>query len=439
MQRPLSATASGWNRRQCLQWGVGAAAASLAPWCPTRLQAAPVPPSPAGPPRPVAGVVTVYRPGSHADVILGKLMEGWKHDGGPGPALTLASVYIDQPADSELGLSLCKKYKVPVFDTIAGAVTVGTDRIPVDGVLAIGEHGNYPLNEIGQHMYPRRRFMEEITSAFERHGRAVPVFNDKHLGPVWTDARWMYDRARELQIPYMAGSSMPVGYRTVDLELPLGVEIEGAVGIGYSGIEIYGFHALEFFQYHAERRRGAETGIKSVQFLSGPAIWEAVDAGRVSRPALEAAWAAVPKTGQPNLRDDKDAALFLFEYRDGLPGAIFMLGCARGTSIGLKLRGQQQTVATAFDERTEPRYPHFACLLRALEHLIHTGQPAYPVERTLLTSGILDRIMVSRSQQGKVLETPELAIAYEPIDYPFAPHDFQPGSSLSPLKEPRTK
>ena len=216
------------DRRRFLRASVGAGGAV---WCAGEWAVAPAAERKPRPKLPVADVVTIYTNDSHADVLIGKILEGWNQDGGPGPALNLASMYVEQFTAKDLARGMAKKHKFPIFDTIEKAVTVGGKTIPVDGVISIGEHGNYPWNEKEQHLYPRRRFFKEITDTFEKYGRVVPVFNDKHLGPVWEDARWMYDRAAKMKVPLMAGSSLVNTFRDPEMNVPMGCEIEGAVGI----------------------------------------------------------------------------------------------------------------------------------------------------------------------------------------------------------------
>ena len=170
-------------------------------------------------PKKVAAVATVYHGWSHADLIVGKIIEGYNHDGKERPDLKLMSLYVDQVGPKDMSRGLAKKYGFRLYDTIEGAVTLGGKELAVDGVVIVGEHGKYPENARGQILYPRRRFFEEVCKVFAKSKRSVPVFSDKHLAASWDDAKWMYDRSRELFVPFLAGSSLPVTWRRPPLKL----------------------------------------------------------------------------------------------------------------------------------------------------------------------------------------------------------------------------
>jgi hypothetical protein len=378
----------------------------------------------------IAAIVTVYFRHSHADVIVGKILEGPNYDGKNLYDLKLLSLYVDQFPDNDLSRDLAKAHGFRMCKTIDEALTLGGDKLAVEGVLCIGEHGKYPDNDKGQKLYPRRRFFEEVTKTFARVKKAVPVFNDKHLAATWDDAKWMYDRARELAVPFLAGSSIPVTWRKPDLKLPKDCELTEAVMLGYGPLEGYGFHALEGLQCMAERRKGGETGVKAVRALSGDAMWEALDKGEFSKELLEETIRRAPAHAKGDYREptkkSKDAGVWLIEYRDGFKATVAMLngfvyeGDGGAFCFAGRLKGERESRSCQFYLQQPDPYAHFAELDKAIEALVKTGHPPYPVERTLLTTGILDAIMTSLHAGGKRIETPHLDVKYLPTDWPHA-------------------
>jgi hypothetical protein len=380
-------------------------------------------------PKPVAAIVTEYRENSHADLILGRILEGYNYLGTDKPDMKLVSLFTDQVPQNDWSRALAKKHEVMICDSVESAVSRGTNKVSVEGVLIIGENGSYELNEKGQLMYPRRRFFEQTTAAFQKLGPPVPVFNAKHLAANWHDAKWMVDRASELAIPFMAGSVLPLTWRRPRLVLPLGCRISEALAVGYGDLESSGILALEMLQCMVERRRGGESGVREVRYLEGRDVWKIADPP--SR-LLNAALTCAPhfKAGSPEDNCGSQAAAFVIEYCDGLRATVLMLnGHAEHFGFAARLRGlyPSQTgingtiAACQFCLQTQRPFAHFDHLVRAIDGMVRSHHTPYPVERTLLTTGILEAVMTSRHERNRPIRTPHLRnLGYDPIDHAFA-------------------
>jgi hypothetical protein len=383
----------------------------------------------------IAAVITEYRPNSHAEVVVGKFLQGFPTDDGLlAPRTEVVSLYVDQFPEKDLARGVSAQHGVPIYPSIVKALTLGGRELAVDGVLLIGEHGDYAWNEKEQHLFPRKYFMEQICGVFATSRRSVPVFNDKHLSYNWHDARWMYDRARQLGAPFMAGSSLPVTWRRPWLDHPLETPITEAVAIGFSGLDIYGFHTLEVLQCMVERRRGGETGVAAVQCLEGEAVWQAARDGRWRRELAEAACGAIVDKPVGTMEQHcPNPALFLIQYRDGFRGAVLMLnGYVHDLAYAALVGDEIQ--ATEFYCQNGPPHAHFSYLSLNIEEMFVTGRTTYPVERTLLTSGILEAALTSRYEGHARLETPWLDVAYRSYEaLPWRPTGPRPaGATLDP-------
>lgn len=401
-------------------------------------QGSPPPDRPKGPK--LAAITTAYHYLSHAYHIVGRFLDGFVLHDGRGlhsPPFEIASLFIDQTPPNDLGRARAKRHGVRLSPTIADALTLGTGKLAVDGVLLIAEHGDYPFNAKLQKLYPRGKLFGEVLDVVRQSGRGVPIFIDKHLSYDRAEARRMVESARDLKVPLMAGSSLPVTWRLPSLEVPLGKDWKEAVIASRGEIEIFGFHALESLQCMAERRDrgGKPQGVVAVTCLEGDAVWKAGDEGAWSWELLDRALSRShtlntgdvrrntrdfsPPAGRPSFL--RGPIAFLVEYADGFKGAALLLnGHVDDTTIGARL-ADGSIASTLFYLPAPPGANFFTPLVLRLEDFFRTGQASYPVERTQLTGGILDAALESRIRGHARIETPDLAeIDYEaPADSGF--------------------
>lgn len=377
------------------------------------------PPAPAAdaPPKKIAAIVTTYYHNSHADVIVSRLLQtDTLDDKGRTYPLELVSLYMDQVAEKDIGRNLLKKHGVPMYDKIADALTLGTGKLAVDGVLLIAEHGDYTISSSGNIEYPKRRFFEEIVKVFEASNRVVPIFIDKHIADNWKDAKFIYDTAQRLKIPLLAGSSVPLTWRYPPADVERDAELKEVLVVSYHTLTAYGFHALEYAQAMVERRRGGETGIKAVQTLTGPAVWEAGEKGVFDVKLLDEAMGRLqgPQQGKRTLREAVPVPILsIIEYADGLRMNVLTLnGAAAEWSAAWRYK-DGRTASTLFWTQEARPFMHFTYLLNGFEQMVATNRPTWPPERTLMTSGALDALLISQTFQGGRLETPHLMFSYK--------------------------
>lgn len=379
-------------------------------------------------PKRVAILTTIYRYLSHAQHMGDRFLIGYPlHGRWHKPDLQVVSLYVDQKPKGDQSEERAREFGFKVYPTIAAALRQGGEKLDVDAVLLIGEHGEYPKNELGQVLYPRYEFFKQCVDVFEKDGRSVPVYNDKHLSYSFEKAKWMVDQSRRLGFPMLAGSSLPVTWRLPDVEIPLNSEIEEALMVGVGGSDPMDYHALEAMQSMVERRKGGETGVKSVQLIDGEAVWKAGEEGRWSKRLLTAALSRSDSPQGLSLTDGrpqdlvgsgelrklvKAPAAYLIERNDGLRTTLLMLnGAVRDYTFAARVKGQG-IISTQFFLSPVPNVTYSACLVSKIEEMYVTGKAPYPVERTLIVSGALESCLQSRHKGGVKLETPHLAVRY---------------------------
>ncbi|MBI4909639.1 MAG: hypothetical protein HY820_38835 [Acidobacteria bacterium] len=389
-------------------------------------------------PKRLAIITTIYRYLSHAQHmgdrwLIGYPLEGEWHK----PNVKVVSLYVDQKPEGDQSGERAREFGFSVYPTIGEALRCGGDKLAVDAVLIIGEHGKYPKNDKGQVLYPRFEFFDQCVKVFEKDGRVAPVFNDKHLSYSFDKARMMVDASHRLKFPMLAGSSLPVTWRLPSFDLPKGCVIEEALMVGVGGSDPMDFHALEAMQCMVERRKGGETGVKSVQLIEGDAVWTAGEQGRYSKELLRSALSRSDTPLGLSFEDSrpqdmvtsgvlpglvKNPAAYFIEYRDGLKATLLMLnGALRDFNFAARVKGMRDLQSTQFLLTPEPNVTYSACLMSKVEEMFLSGVAPYPVERTLLTSGMLEACLTSKVQGHVKLDTPQLSVRYQAPGKPQYP------------------
>jgi len=380
----------------------------------------------------LAVVTTEWRYRSHAWHMAERFLHGYPVNGKwHRPPLQVVSAYVDQFPKNDLSRDRAREFGFKIYSSIAEALRCGGDKLAVDAVLLIGEHGDYKTNEIGQRLYPRYELFKQVTDVFAKDGRSVPLFNDKHLSWKWEWAKEMVETAHRLKVPFLAGSSLPVTWRMPAVDLPSGAEVEEVMCIAIGRVDSYDFHALEVIQCMAERRKGGETGVRALQALHGESVWKAMaaggwDAGGWDAKLFEACLCRSQTLTQPETFNHryptpeqirewvKEPVVYRFDYVDGLKATMLLMnGLVGDFTFAARLKGQAEPLSTLFYLPPNPNVVYSAALMSKAEEMFLTGKPPHPVERTLLTTGLVEAGMKSLAAGQKRLETPHLAIRYE--------------------------
>ena len=381
----------------------------------------------------LAAICTTYFKYSHSQHIVDRFLEGYGWNGTHHhPEMDLVSIFIDQIRDDDVSKTRLSEFpSMKLYPSIAEALTLGGSTLAVDGVLLIGEHGRYPRNEKGQTMYPRYEFFQQIVKVFRDSGRSVPVFNDKHLSWKWEWAKEMYETSRRMGFPLMAGSSLPVTWRTPSIEMPSGARIREAVCVCYGGVDSYDFHGLETLQGMVERRQDGETGVEWVQAYRGETFWKAHQQGIWSKDLVEAALCRSHTLnparqgfndvfpGADEMRSlVKDPTAYTYQHKDGLKCTMLLMGgLVEDFNFAARIDGRPEIFSTQTYLPMPPARTSlanfFSPLVNNVEQMYLTGKETYPLERTLLTTGLTAAGVESLFRQQVKYETPHLAIAYQ--------------------------
>jgi hypothetical protein len=248
----------------------------------------------------------------------------------------------------------------------------------------------------------------------------VPVFNDKHFSYNWDDAKWMFDKSRELNFPLTGGSSIPTYFRKPEIELANDTPIKNSIVVGGTADEGAIFHCIDVLQAFVERRKGGETGVKSVQSIRGPETWKWVEQNAWAGNLLEAVRKNFNlKPG--HFQESKRPNVCIVEYNDGTKAAVIS-GRDVGWTYAGEIEGQKEPTIVSMLGWPGPYSQYHAANAHShwITEMMVTGKEPFNAERLLLSTGITNYYMDSNwengvySAIGRRIETPYMNMSYRP-------------------------
>jgi hypothetical protein len=381
----------------------------------------------------IAVLANIYKTHLHTQHIIDRVLEGYNFGAEfRRPALEVVSIYVEQRGDGDLVPERAKRHHIRVCNSVDEALTFGTNKLVVDGVIYIGEQGSYARNEFGLIPYPRYEFFQKVVEVFRKTGQVVPYYNDKHLSWKWEWAKEMYDTSRKMGFPMMGGSSLPVTWRIPQVEMPLNAHVKEAMCVAFGGVDSYDVHAIETVQCMVERRKGGETGVDWLQAYRGENFWKAYEQGVWSQALVKAAvcrshtlapgregYTDIYPTMEEMKAIVKEPVAYHYHYRDGLRGTIFLLnGLVEDFNFSAQIEGESKPFSNMMylsrGRELATLESYFDPLVYYIERFMITGKQQYPIERVLLANGILCAGLESLRNGEKRIQTPQLDIHYQP-------------------------
>jgi hypothetical protein len=355
----------------------------------------------------LAVIAEEFAPGTPAQQLLDRFLLGYPRDGEFYRAAEELSIrlYITGGRGNPDVARRVQDHGLVWTDELEHAVTLATAMILVPRSVGAETNNEFIRKTLAAAKTPARCFV---------HGT---------LGDSLTAAQAHARLAQAGRVPLLTGSAVGVTWHLPELEIPQDTRFEQALIITQGASPGAEFDGLDGLLPILARRRGGETGMRSVQFFEGAGLWQASKDG-LWRESLLAA--AISRSDSPQgdpVKDGRTQDLvglglvpklarnprgWILEHRDGLRSIILVLdGVIADYNFAVQTIDGTLFSAQIF-RPPKPRQDQYSRLAVVLEDFFRAGTPPWPIERGLLTAGLLEAMAKAAAQPSTRIETPEL-------------------------------